>query len=148
MALNGYYNVKFICHKLKTSTPSFPWDDASDAELTALFAALNGISVATLEKAFITQLIAKDVGSTAVPPTTASRGKKYVLKYRDTVTLNPHQIEVPGGDDTLLTTGTDMLALASGPGLALKTAFDIAVVSPAGNVVELQEVEFDTRNIE
>lgn len=148
MAYNGTYNVAFICHKLKKSTPGFGWDDATDGELTALFNALNGISLATVEKAFITEVIQKDVGSTATPPTTASRGKKYVLKYRDTVTLTPHQIEVPGADDTLLTTGSDSLDLTAGPGLALKTAFEAAVVSPAGNPVTLQEVEFDTRNIE
>ena len=148
MALNGYYNINFICHKDKRSTPGFPWDAASDAELAALATALDGISLATVGEQFVTEKIVKAAGSAAVAPTTASRGKKFVLKYRDTTLNKTHQIEIPGGDDSLLTTGTDLLDLAAGPGLAVKTAFEAAVVSPAGNPTTLYAIEFDTRNIE
>ena len=148
MAFNGYFNIKFVCHKSKISTPAFPWGAATDLALTALFDAVQAISLATAEKSFLTQQIPKDTGTNDVPPGTASRGKKFLLKYRDTVTLKTHQIEVPGGNDGLLTTGSDLLPLGSGVGLDLKAAFDIAVVSPEGNPVSLYEIEFDTRNIE
>lgn len=148
MALNGYYNINFICHKDKRSTPQFPWDDASDAELTALATAIDGISLATVGEQFITEKVVKSAGSAATPPGTASRGKKFVLKYRDNTLNKTHQIEIPGGDDGLLATGTDNLDLTADEGLAVKTAFEAAVVSPAGNPTTLYAIEFDTRNIE
>lgn len=148
MAVNGTFNVTFICHKDKRSTPGFYWDDATNTELTALVTALNGISLATIGPSFIINRTDHAAGSAATPPGTASRGKKYVLKYRDNVTLKSHQIEVPGGDDGLLPTGTDNLPLDADEGLAVKTAFEAAVVSPDGNATTLYAIEFDTRNIE
>lgn len=148
MALNGSFNISYNCHKNLTSTPSFPWDAATNVQLTALVTALDGITNAVAGPQFLSERTDVAAGSAAVPPNTASRGKKYVLKYRDTVTLKTHQVEIPGGDDTLLPSGSDFLDLGAGPGLAVKTAFEAAVVSPAGNTVVLYAIEFDTRNIE
>lgn len=145
MALNGYFNVTFICHKDERSTPGFPWDAANGAALTALVTALDGISLATIGPQFIIDRTEHSAGSAAVPPGTASRGKKYILKYRDNVLNKTHQIEIPGGDDGLLAEGSDLLDLGVNPGLAVKTAFEAAVVSPAGNPTTLYAIDFTTR---
>lgn len=145
MAINGNFLISFICHKDERSTPSFGWDAANDAALIALAASLDGISLATVGEQSVVDRRLVASGSAATPPGTASRGKKYILKYRDNVTVKTHQIEIPGGDDSLLVTGSDLLDLAAGPGLAVKTAFEAAVVSPLGNAVTLYAIDFTTR---
>jgi len=148
MALNGQFNVTFACNNQKTSTPSFGWGAASDAALIALADALDGISTAVVGKQFVTERREVDAGSSAAPPGDAGRGKKYVISYVDTVTGDKHQVEIPGADDDLLAPGTVQLPIDADEGLAVKTTFETAVVSPAGNAVTVTAITFRTRNIE
>lgn len=147
MAVNGTFNIPVTCHKGKKSTIGIYWDAASDAQLTAIFNSLQAISLGTFNQAYLQERTDKDAGATTVPPGTASRGKKFVVKYTDTVTQKLHQIEVPGGDDTLLAS-SDEISLTAGEGLAIKTAMDAGAVSPDGNPVSVYMITFDTRNIE
>lgn len=149
MAYNGDFNITFGCNGQKTSTPAFGWDAANDAALIALADALDGITTAVVGKQFVTERREVDAGSAAVPPGDANRGKKFVISYTDTVTNDDHQVEIPGADDDLLTPGVKTIPLNAGPGLAVVTAFEAAVVSrKLGNPVVVTAITFQTRNIE
>jgi len=146
MAYNGQFNITFACNDEKTSTPGFGWDAANDAALIALAAALDGISTAVVGQQFVTERREVAAGSAAAPPGDANRGKKYVISYRDSTTNKRHQTEIPGADDDLLAAGTVNLDIGAGVGLAVKTAFEAAVVSPVGNPVVVSAITFMTRN--
>lgn len=75
------------------------------------------------------------------PPTSklAQRGIKWTLQGRDTVTGVPVINHIPTANISLLPAGdTEDLDLTAGVGLALKTAYDALVKSPAGNALALQ----------
>lgn len=77
----------------------------------------------------------------ATPPTSklAQRGVKWTLVGRDTVTGVPVINHVPTANLTLLPAGDgEDLVLTAGTGLALKTAYDALVKSPAGNALALE----------
>lgn len=77
----------------------------------------------------------------ATPPTSklAQRGVKWTLQGRDSVTGVPVINHVPTADLTKLPAGAgEDLDLTAGLGLAVKTAYDALVKSPAGNDLVLE----------
>lgn len=79
----------------------------------------------------------------------AQRENKWLLRYHDAVTYQKFQVSVGTADLTALpATNTEFLDLTAGDGLALKTAFEAVVVSPAdaANSVVLDSVQFVGRN--
>lgn len=77
----------------------------------------------------------------AAPPTSklAQRGVKWTLQGRDSVTGVPVINHVPTADLTKLPAGaSEDLDLTAGVGLALKTAYEALVKSPAGNALTLE----------
>lgn len=77
----------------------------------------------------------------AAPPTSklAQRGVKWTLQGRDSVTGVPVINHIPTANLTLLPAGdTEDMDLTAGVGLALKTAYDALVKSPAGNALTLE----------
>lgn len=71
---------------------------------------------------------------------------KWLVFYSDDVTSQIYRREIPTPDLTLLVAGTDLMNIASGAGLAWKTAFEALVVSPVGNAVSVVKVQLVGRN--
>lgn len=145
MANNVY--IPIIDYSNEVSSVGIHVDAPTDLQITAFFSAVNGVSLGTLEKSVLVEKTNKDAGSTT-PPTDkfAQRELKWLCKYTDNVTLLRYRFEIACADADLLVGNTDMIDLTAGAGLALKTAFQAAAVSPDGNAVTLNSVEFVGRN--
>ena len=121
-----------------TSPPSL-------ALIATLQAAIEAIVIGNLDRTVVSA-VTTDLG--AVPPAsgTAQRETKWLVSGSDTVGLNC-SIEIPTADLTLLPSGSGVLNLAAGTGLALKNALDAVWVSKIGNPVTVGRVIHVGRNI-
>lgn len=140
--------LPFVDYSNEGSTAAIYVDDAiSDANITSLVGAIDGITIDGRNQAILVLETGKDAGITgkATNPL-AQRENKYLLRYSDNVTGKIGRYEVPCADLTLLTGGTDFVDLGSGAGAALKTAIDTYGRSAAGNAITLQSVQFVGRN--
>lgn len=78
----------------------------------------------------------------------AQRENKMLLRYHDATSNVKFQVSVGTFDLTKLTANTEYVALGSGVGAALKTAFEAVVVSPddSSHATVLDSVQFVGRN--
>lgn len=78
----------------------------------------------------------------------AQRENKWLMRYHDGTTYQKFQLSIGTADLTLLPNNSEFLDLTAGDGLALKTAFEAVVVSPADSThaVILDSVQFVGRN--
>jgi len=115
---------------------------AWSAALTALYTAIQGITIGTLNS---DRRIATQIDFSPVPPADvqAQREKKWLVRYSDNVTGNIYRNEIPTADLTLLSNNSDVIsAFPAGVLGDFKTAFEAAVVSPDGNAVTLISLEY------
>lgn len=70
------------------------------------------------------------------------RDIRWQVDYIDNVTGAIYHSFMPTADLSLLPSGSEQLPLDSGPGEDFKDAFDSVALSPAGNAVTLQNIEF------
>lgn len=78
----------------------------------------------------------------------AQRENKWLMRYHDATTFQKFQVSIGTADLTLINLNTEFLDLTVDEGLALKTAFEAVVVSPADSThaTVLDSVQFVGRN--
>jgi len=124
--------------------------DAIAAEISALLAALQGI---TLGNVNTTRWVAQKNSVTAGAPavSTAQRELKWLLVLEDDSTGARIQREVPTADTvdaTLYIAGTDFADLSDADWVAVKAAIDGIFINPdTGNTVTLVSARLVARNI-
>lgn len=135
-------NIPILDNSGDTSVTSTYMDDAAtDGEITAFFNAVNGLSIGTLVKSYVTQSIDKDTGSQVLPVNKyARRESRFICHYSDTATGKGYSFSIPCADMDL-TTG-DTVDMANAAAISLKTAFEAMAVSEFGNPVTLNSIEY------
>jgi len=119
-----------------------------DAQVTLqnnLLAAIGGIANGVLTK---TQRVASvSEASPAAPATTVQREQKYLARYHAEAGSS-YRTEIPCIDLGVLVSGTEIVDLTAGVGLAFKTAFDAYVKGEDGvTAAVLDSLTYVTRNI-
>lgn len=137
----------------KISTAVFPCSAPLDGQITALYAAVDGIALGKLQGASLVTETPKDSAQAGLAPGNATRNNKWLCTYQDNTDASIHRLEVPTADLSLQAVPGNTLDLSAGAGLAFKTAFEAAVMSPAtpgqggGNAVTLLSVEYVGRSM-
>jgi len=144
---NIRFNVKDNSNE--NSTFKIAVDDAiSDANITALRDAIDGVSIGTVGQTYLDLSVAKDAGSQALPASPfAQRETKWLASYTDDVTGEAYKKEVPCADLSLIVAGTQAMNIAAGAGLTFKTQWDALVKSRDGNATTLQGAIHVGRNL-
>lgn len=146
----GNLNIPFTDYTGEESTATLPVGDAiADVDITAVFDAVDGVSLGNAGQSQHVISANKDVGPGGNASSAfAQREMKWLCRYQDAVTLKKHRLEIPCADANLLAGNTDFLDLTAGAGLAFKTAFDAQVKSNlTGNAVVLNTAELVGRNL-
>lgn len=88
------------------------------------------------------------LGTTPAASPLAQRENKWLMRYHDATTFQKFQVSIGTADLTLVSGNTEFLDLTADEGLALKTAFEAVVVSPADSThaTILDSVQFVGRN--
>jgi len=111
--------------------------------LDDLQAAIAGITMGTPATA---RRLSDNVFISRVRPSSleAQREKKWLVVYEDMTTHRLYHNEIATADLSLLTSGSDKITDfgTTGPLFNFLGAFEAAVLSPAGNVVELRSLEY------
>lgn len=139
---------RFIDYSNEKSTVGVYVADAiTDVNALALNAAIAGVSLGTNQDAAVLFRNEFFTG-VATPPTNhfAQRELKFFCRYIDNVNSKEYSFTIPCADAALTVGNTDMIDLAAGAGLALKSAFDTHCLSELGNAVTLNSVELIGRN--
>ena len=123
-------------------------DDAiSDANLTVLFNAFDGVSIGAFGQSILKSEVEKDAGPGGASADNSATVKlKYLCRAVDNVTLEKFEREIPAPNHALLTANSDFVDLGAGDGLAFKTDWDANIKSNDGNASTLQSVELRGRN--
>lgn len=122
---------------------------ATDPQITALYNAIAGITLGSLNDAVFVTETTKDNG-VAVPPANAfaQRENKWLISYLDNITNTVYKLEVPTADLGELVLNTDLLNVsAASAGEAFVNAFQAIVNSPVGNPVTFISGKFVGRNL-
>lgn len=135
-------NIPILDNSGDTSvTSTYMKDAATNGQITALFNAVDGMSIGTLVKSYVTQSIDKDTGSQVLPTNKfARRENRFICHYSDVTTGKSYSFSIPCAD-LALTTG-DAVDMSSAPAVALKTAFEAMACSEFGNNVTLNSIEY------
>lgn len=141
--------MPFIDASGEKSDASMYVDSAiSDANITALTSAVDGLTLGNRQKTVFQETSDKDAGTLgAASSKLAQRENKFLVKSIDQVNGKVVQHELPTADLLQTDGGASKVDLAAGVGLALKTAFDANVLSIDGNAISVYEVEFVGRNL-
>lgn len=137
----------------KISTATFPTVAPSDAQITALYNAVDGLVKGKLQGSSFVEETAKDAAQAGLAPGSATRVNKWLCSYQDNTDASEHSLEIATADLDLQASPGNTVDLTAGAGLAFKTAFEAAVKSPVtpgqggGNAVTLLSVEFVGRNL-
>jgi hypothetical protein len=119
--------------------------DAEVALNVALGVAIAGITLGTLQKiAYGNEILSPGVCDEPL----AQRENKWLIRYHDTSTGDPYTVELGTADLTVLDPNNRGYAEIgdAGPVDAFVTAFEGYVLSPAGNAVEIDSIQFVGRN--
>ena len=138
----GQIKIPIVDYSGETSTVSVYCEDAVlDADITALYNAVDGVSIGTNVKSTLVIRADKDAGSTALPvDSAAQRELKWSVRYTDNVNGKAYRHEIPCPDTSLLAGNTDTLDVTAGAGLTYKTQFESTARSELGNAVTLNSV--------
>lgn len=132
---------------LATSTRFGAIAAVSAPQIQAVADALDAIILGAAIRAVKSEDTVIDVGS-QIPPAVddANRGNKWLMRAQDSTTGRIYTHELGTADNSQLSSPTsDFVDLTAGTGLALKTAWDAAYESPAGNTGVLLSVQQVTR---
>lgn len=142
-------HIPVIDYSGESSAADLSVDPAiSDANITLLFNAVDGIVLGNIGQSTLNTAEAKDAGpGGAAADPFATRKGRWLLRYHDAVTLRKASLTIAAPALALLVGNTDFANLAAGAGLALKTAFDANALGIDGNGAVLDSVEFRGRNI-
>lgn len=139
----------FIDNSGEKSTATFNVADAiGDAAITAVIAALDGVTLGNRQDAILANETVKDAGTPgpAASPL-AQREIKWLVRATDDVNGRNVQIELPTADLTLLVGGNDFLVLTDTEAAALVTALEANVLSVDDNAISVVSIQFVGRNI-
>lgn len=139
---------RFIDYSNEPSTVGvYVADDITDANALLLNAGISGMSIGTNQRAAVVLNHPVFTGSSAPPSNKwAQRELKFLCRYTDTVTNKDYSFTIPCADAELTVGNTDMVDLAAGAGLTLKSRFDTHAISELGNPVVLNSVELIGRS--
>lgn len=139
---------RFLDYSNEASTVGVYVDDAiTQANALLLNAGIVGMSIGVNQRAALVLNTPIFTGSNAPPINKfAQREMKFLCRYTDNVTSKEYSFTIPCADANLVVGNTDMVDLASGAGLLLKTRFDTYGLSELGNAVTLNSVELVGRS--
>lgn len=138
----------FLDYSGEKSTATFWVADAiSDANITALVGAVDGVTLGNRQDAVLALEVDKDAG-TAGPSSNplAQREVKWLVRATDDVNGKSVQMEIPTADLSLLSGGNDYLDLGGTEAAALVAAIEAHVLSIDGNAISVSSIEFVGRN--
>jgi hypothetical protein len=148
----GSYNLTFLDHDSETSSVSLNTPDLNAGNIAAqlaLFAdvrdAIEAICIGTLRQEKVSAIVT-DIAGVAPANGFAQRETKWLVSGVDTNGLSA-TLEIPTANLDLLPSGSGVLDLTAGEGLALKTALDLVWRSRNGLSVEVSKVIHVGRNI-
>jgi len=151
--MTSRHSRSYIDYSNELSTVSFNVPDITAGNIVAVVSDINDIGLALLDLTLgnlkNTQTVLSFTGSNPNPPADpyAQRELKWLVNYRDDVTLKLYQMEIPTADLTgNLLTNTDQADLASADWAAFVTAFEAGAVSPDGNAVTIVSAYVVGRN--
>lgn len=119
--------------------------DAQVALNVALGVAIAGITLGTLQKiSYGNEILSPGVNDDPL----AQRENKWLIRYHDTATGNPYTVELGTADLTKLDANNRGYAEIGDAAEvdAFVTAFEAYVLSPAGNAVAIDSIQFVGRN--
>lgn len=119
---------------------------AQTAAMTALIAAVNGITMGTLIKS-VRQFDEDNFAKTKPGDNEAQREKKWLVTYEDNVTFKHYTSELPCADLSLLSGDGEKADMTDAAVIAFVTAFEGYVLSPADNAVSVIEIRYVGRNL-
>ncbi len=116
--------------------------DATVALMDDVRDAILGVQVENCQQTYI--IVDSSIFNSRAPASNkaSQRENKWLLTLADNTTNKVFHHEIPIADLTLCTANSDYMDLSAGDGLALKTAIEAGVKSPAGNAVSLISVQF------
>lgn len=142
------YGVTYKDYNRETSTTRFSVTQITSGNITtetpkhtALLAAIQAISIGELQRE---RVVLTNTFSSSAPATSnlAQRENKWLVTMEDSTTHKTFRHEIPCADLSLLAGNSEFLDLSADEGLALKTALDACVISPAGNASVTITVQF------
>jgi len=112
-----------------------------------LSAAIAAITLGNFLKNEVTYA-ANRLGIGPAASTLAQRENKWLIRYHDATTYQKFQSSIGTADLSLLPDNEEFLDISADEGLALKTAFEAVVVSPAdaAHTVVVDSIQFVGRN--
>lgn len=144
--------ITFTDWNNENASTSFRGQDVTsanyDAQITladALIVAVDAVSIAANTG---NSFRSRDIKTGAPKPTNnfAQRELKWLVSFVDNSTGATSNIEIPGADLSLLSSGNE-LDLGAGPGADLKSAIEAFHLSNAGNAVSVLSVRKVGRNL-
>jgi len=156
----SFYSITLADNTLKPSgdpettvfkvpiTTLTPGNVAATATLAGnLSTAIAGLSIGNFIKNELVYA-RNEVGSGPASSSLSQRENKYLCRYHDDTTNQKFQVSFGTADLTALLPNSEFVDLSTGPGAALKAAFEAVVVSPdnSSNSVVLDSVQFVGRN--
>jgi len=141
--------IPFKDYTSENSTASVYVADAiTDGNITTVVAAVDGVCVGGRQDAVLVVESTKDAGTPgpAASPL-AQRENKWLVRAVDDVNGRNVQIEIPCADLSLLTGGTDFLALGGTEAAALVAALEAQGLSQDGNAISISTIQFVGRNL-
>lgn len=138
------FTIPIVDYANQESSARLPVLDAiTDIELSAVFVAVDDISLGNVGQSSLDLATPKDAGPGGAPGNKAAqRELKWLAKYHDAVTLDEHEMEIPTADYSLISGNTTFMDTGAGAGATFKTAFEAHVIAPVtGNAVLLDSAQ-------
>lgn len=138
----------------ETATYSLALETATPANVATVLSNVGGL-VAAFQGITIGRVIKQDFSydvtkNEKIPATSdlAQRENKWLCRYHDTTTFKKFAVSIPCADLTKKKPNSEFVDLTTGPGAAVKTAFEQVVVSPDDptHAVVLDSIQFVGRN--
>lgn len=145
----AFVNVPFVDYSNESSTASIRVADAiTDANITAIFNAIVGVTLGNAQKSVLATSIDKDAGTPgAAANAFAQREIKWLVRYTDTVTGKKYRCELPTADLALVVAGSDQMDVGVGTaGETLVNALEANGLSQDGNAITIDSIQFVGRN--
>lgn len=121
--------------------------DATNTAIDALSTAIGNVQVENNLQSKKVAAVNTFYSRGAATSKSAQRENKWLLLFEDTTLHTLFRHEVPLADLQLVQANTDYMDLSAGDGLALKTAAEAIVRSPAGNSASLASVQYVGKRI-
>lgn len=148
--MTSYVHIPYTDHSKELSTAKFPVADAiSDVNITALFGAVEAITIGNSQQVELRLAVDKDVGVGGFPAEkSAQREMKWLCRYHDATTLKKYTLEIPTPDFADTGANSDFMDLLAGDGAAFVVQFELFVIATlTGNATILDSAELVGRKL-